>query len=299
MKKVLLLLLALAAAAIAIFPQVRMSALVLVGRGNGCTVTRAWEIGEHWSHMTAVKDRILAASKKLDQDKSLQQWSTPYGNFWIPNGNEYVLPFNLAEQELKIYGKIGELGIHKDDVVLDCGANVGVYTREALNAGAKTIVAIEPEPDNVECLRRSFAPEIASGRVILVPKGVWDKDDFLEMSANPDNMAAATFVLKQPGAKPLVKVALLPIDKLVAELKLDRVDFIKMDIEGAEVKAVEGARQTIAKYHPRMALSVYHQPDHPVEVPKAVSAAYANYRTECGPCNTTGWAVRPDVIYFF
>jgi FkbM family methyltransferase len=299
MKKLLLALLLLVVAAIAIFPQARMAGLVLMGRGNSCTVTRAWEIGEHWSHMTQVKDRILAASKKLDQDKGLQLWDTPYGKFWIPNGNEYVLPFNLAEQELKIYGKVGELGIHKDDVVLDCGANVGVYTREALLAGARTIVAIEPEPDNVECLRRNFAPEIASGRVILVPKGVWDKDDFLEMSAAQDNMAAATFVLKQPGAKPLMKVALLPIDELVQELKLDRVDFIKMDIEGAEVKAVAGAKQTIAKYHPRMALSVYHEPDHPVEVPRQALAAYPGYRTECGPCNTTGWSVRPDVIYFF
>ena len=77
-----------------------------------------------------------------------------------------------------------------------------------------------------------------------------------------------------------------------------RVDFIKMDIEGAEVAALHGGRATIAKYRPRMALSVYHQAEHPVEVPKAVRAAWEGYRTECGTCLESGWNVRPEVLFF-
>ena len=49
-------------------------------------------------------------------------------------------------------------------MVLDGGAHVGVYVREALDRGARLVVAIEPAPANVECLRRNFPEEIADGR---------------------------------------------------------------------------------------------------------------------------------------
>ena len=67
--------------------------------------------------------------------------------------------------------------------MLDCGANVGTFTRKALQAGAKLVVAIELEPRNYSCLRRNFEREIRDGRVIVVTKGVWDKDDTLRFYA--------------------------------------------------------------------------------------------------------------------
>jgi hypothetical protein len=85
---------------------------------------------------------------------------------------------------------------------------------------------------------------------------------------------------------------------MVAELKLDRVDFVKMDIEGAEVKALRGGRATLARYHPKLSVSVYHAPDHPIEVPKAVRSAWPGYRAECGPCAVVNSRIRPDVLYF-
>ena len=59
--------------------------------------------------------------------------------------------------------------------MLDGGANVGVYTRKALDAGAKQVVAIEPGPENIACLRKTFGQEISEGRVIVYPKGVWTR----------------------------------------------------------------------------------------------------------------------------
>ena len=70
--------------------------------------------------------------------------------------------------------------VRPGDVVLDCGANVGVYTRHALEAGARLVVAIDPAPENIECLRRNFSEEIKAGRVVVYPKGVWDKDEVLQ-----------------------------------------------------------------------------------------------------------------------
>ena len=70
----------------------------------------------------------------------------------------------LSEQEQRIYGAPGDRGVHPGDVVFDCGAHVGTYTRESLKAGARLVVAIEPAPDNLEYLRRNLAKEIAAGQ---------------------------------------------------------------------------------------------------------------------------------------
>ena len=262
-------------------------------------MARAVKSEEFARKKTQLKDEILAASKVIGQDGDLEHWQTPKGNFWVEKESRYGLPFHLAEQQLRIYGTANHW-IKPGDVVLDCGANIGVFTREALNAGASKVVAIEPAPENLECLRRNFAPEIASGKVIVYPKGVWDKEDLLELHLHDHNAAANSFLIPSEEANERkIKVPLTTIDKMMRELNLDRADFVKMDIEGAEVKALTGARETLAKYHPKLSISVYHVPEHPVEVPRVIRNGWTGYRMECGPCAVIQNArIRPDVFYF-
>jgi FkbM family methyltransferase len=159
-------------------------------------------------------------------------------------------------------------------------------------------VAIEPAPENLECLRRTFAAEIGAGQVMIVPKGVWDKEDVLTLKVDPTNSAADSFVLEGSELRGSVQAPLTTIDKLVAELSLERVDFIKMDIEGAEQQALAGARATIAKFRPRLAIAAYHKPDDPDRIPAAVRAAWSGYSLECGPCMAGELRVIPSVLYF-
>jgi FkbM family methyltransferase len=295
--KLIFVLIVIAIAAM-LYPPLRLSALVLAGRSPVCPLSQAVHAEENQKRQIEIKDEILKASTVVSKDDNYEQWQTPKGTYWIAAGSRYVLPFNLAEQQRKIYGT-GQHFVRPGDVVLDCGANIGVFVRAALDAGAKTVVAIEPAPENIECLRRNFKSDIESGRVIVYPKGVWDKDDFLTLHVDDHNSAADSFVINPKGSHESgEKLPLTTIDKLVAELNLPSVDFIKMDIEGAEVKALNGGRQTIAKYHPRMGLSVYHEPDHPVEVPKAAKEAWSGYTIECGPCAVANGKIRPDILYF-
>jgi FkbM family methyltransferase len=299
MKKILGILLALTACAVTLYPPARLGFWYAIGRAQGCPFPNAIGSAEEARAQIARKDEILAASKlEKTDEQGYKLYQTPDGPYWIPKGSEYVLPFNLAEQSRNIYGW-NNRGVRAGDIVLDCGANVGVYTRASLQAGAKLVVAIEPAPENIECLRRNFQAEIAGGRVIVYPKGVWDKDDMLELHVDPHNSAADSFVIEREGSHTVSKVPLTTIDKLVEELKLERVDYIKMDIEGAETRALAGGRATIARFHPRMALSTYHQPDHPIAVPTAVLAAWPGYQRDCGPCAESGYGVRPDILYFF
>lgn len=281
------------------YPPFRLGAWALAGRSPHCPFRNAIWSAENARRQIAVKDRILAASREIAVDPAgYHQFETPYGRFWMPEGSHYVLPFNLAEQERKIYGT-GATAVRPGDVVLDCGANVGVYTRDALKSGARLVVAIEPAPENLECLRRNFAPEAAAGRVVIYPKGVWDKDDTLTLYVDPANSAADSFLIKREGAKAVHKVPLTTIDKLAAELKLDRVDLIKMDIEGAEPNALRGAREVIRKYKPRLTISAYHAPDHPAAIPAVVRETRPDYRMECGPCAEAEKLIRPDILYFY
>ena len=74
-------------------------------------------------------------------------------------------------------------------------------------------------------------------------------------------------------------VRAVTLDDMIDELKLDRVDFIKMDIEGAERHALAGARRLLSAYKPRLAICIYHAADDPEVVPRVVREANDNYQT--------------------
>lgn len=276
----------------------RLFVLTIAGRSSVCSMAQSLESFENGRRLLHAHNRIAEASRILDKHPAgYNLWATPKGRFWVPAGSDGELPVNLAEQEIQIY-RLGDTEVHPGDVVLDCGANIGVYTREALTAGAALVVAVEPAPENIWCLRRNFAPEINSGRVIVYEKGVWDKDDVLTLQVKPGASGADSFARHPPGSIEGPKVPLTTIDKLVAELNLRRVDFVKMDIEGAEQRALLGAQKTIAKYRPRMALSVYHLPDDVQEIPRLTLHAWPGYNVVCGPCFDLKTRIAPQVFFF-
>jgi len=205
--------------------------------------------------------------------------------------------FLLAEQKHKIYG---DPPCHRGDVVLDCGAHVGFFTRDALNAGAGKVVAIEPSPTNFECLRRNFAEEIEAGKVVIYPKGVWHRDEEMMIEVHAGRSAQDKIVEHQAAGASSIAVPLTTIDKLVEELGLDRVDLIKMDIEGAEANALKGAKNTIAKFKPRLSISGYHREDDPAVLPEIVGTAREDYRVTPSSCMGTheGRILISHVIFF-
>jgi FkbM family methyltransferase len=293
-----IVLLPVAAISSSLYAPARLLVLAAAGRATGCPLKNAVQSHEYQRLQNEIMDRIFRATQVIERDSAgFSLLKTPQGSYWVPPGNNEVAGL-LAEQELNVYGT-GERGVRAGDIVLDCGANVGVFTRKALWMGAQVVVAIEPNPEGVECLRRNFGSAIAVQRVIVCPKGVWDREDSLDLMVSRSDPAMDSFVVRQPGLRAGPRVPLTTIDKLVDELKLPRVDFIKMDIEGAEQRALAGARGTVAKYRPRLAISAYHLPDDAVQIPNLVRAARADYRMECGPCEDLGTRILPLVYHFW
>ena len=81
-------------------------------------------------------------------------------------------------------------------------------------------------------------------------------------------------------------------------LALTSVDFIKLDIEGAEKNAIAGARQTMARFHPRLAIATEHLDDDPVAIPAAVNSLGLDYVMICGPCGLAEYSVIPETLFF-
>jgi hypothetical protein len=73
-------------------------------------------------------------------------------------------------------------------------------------------------------------------------------------------------------------VPLTTIDRIVSELELSRVDFIKMDIEGAESNAIRGAAETLERFRPRMAIASYHNDDDLEVIPATVLGSQPGYQ---------------------
>jgi len=242
--------------------------------------------------------KIKAASHVVRKEGAYKLWSTPAGEYWVPDTSDEILSILLAQQKRKIYGDANTGGVRKGDIVLDGGAHVGVYVKTALDAGAEKIVAIEPSPEALECLRRNFAKEIASGKVIVYPKGIWDEEKHLVFYANGNGAAGDSFVNQAANARVIADIPVTTIDKIVKELNLPRVDIIKADIKGAGTRMIKGGGETIRAYHPRIVISVEEEPEDPAEIHDAILSIAPTYRFRPGPCEYSDGEIRNDTIFF-
>jgi FkbM family methyltransferase len=181
--------------------------------------------------------------------------------------------------------------------VIDCGAHVGVFTKYALRQGARRVVAIEPEPGNLVCLEANLADEIAQGRVLLVKAGVWNERAVLTLNTGY-NSGAHSFVEAAGSNVPAQELPVRPLDEIVADLGLDAVDFIKMDIEGSERQALQGARETIGRFRPRMAICSYHAPGDPAAIPRIVREANAGYQVSGKDIEVREGSIVTKVLFF-
>jgi len=111
--------------------------------------------------------------------------------------------------------------------------------------------------------------------VVLVEKGVWDKSGSLSLHVSQTGDSHSV-TIPQNGSKD-EKIEVVTIDSLIQQLKLPRVDFIKMDIEGAEQNALKGAGHVLSKWRPRLAISSYHQKGDPAAICAIVWAFQPNY----------------------
>jgi FkbM family methyltransferase len=97
----------------------------------------------------------------------------------------------------------------------------------------------------------------------------------LEMHVEPGGMASGSEEARL--GREVTRFRASTIDQIARDLALDRIDLIKMDIEGAEPNALAGAWGAIERFRPQLAISIYHAPDHFFELPLLLASSLKNY----------------------
>jgi FkbM family methyltransferase len=238
-----------------------------------------------------LEEKVLAGQK-------CERYRTRAGDFWIPAPGEELLKFLIWEMMVQSDYESSEVAIRPGDTVIDAGAHIGFFARLALSRGAGRVVAIEPDPTNRACLEANLANEIAQGKVLVVPEGIWDENSELTLSISHVNSADSSFLVHKDGAEQLSGIRVRPLDDIVTELQLDRVDFIKMDIEGSEQRALKGASETLRRFRPRMAICAYHAADDPRAVSTIARTVHADYEILAKDVNIGETGIAPKVLFF-
>jgi FkbM family methyltransferase len=251
----------------------------------------------------AQTNEVLRDIRLIRRENRLSIWSTPVGEIaTMESEMPEHLAFLLVEFRDHPYFT-GSTDIAPGMIVLDVGANIGLFAKQALAAGAARVVCLEPSAGTANALRRNLNSGVSSGRVSILEKGAWDCAASLQMIVDPKRPGRSSCVDRPPEetAYPLT-VAVDRIDRMVGDLQLPRVDFIKMDVEGAECKALEGAVETLRRHRPRLAVAVEHT-DQPLknarEVRDLVMSLHLGYRCQAGRYSINSERrLAPEILYF-
>lgn len=188
------------------------------------------------------------------------------------------------------------------DIVVDAGAYRGAFTVLAakLVGPGGMVIAFEPDRHSLERLKENIELNRLDN-VMIVPKGLWSTDrriTFCEYgedysAISPDELRCN--VNQRHVANGEVDVVAL--DHELGRLGVDHVDFIKMDIEGAEIEAMKGARKILMGNDVKVAIASYHE----VEGQKTCYTL-ERYLTDLGylaetnfPLHMTTYAHRPMI----
>ena len=128
---------------------------------------------------------------------------------------------------------------------LDVGANLGYYTALAARAVGPNgrVLAVEPDPDSFGYLEQTIAAN-AVGNVQAFPVAASDAPATLPLYISTDNRGDNRLYASGED-RPQVEVAARPLDALLRENKIDKVDLIKIDVQGYEPRVIAGLRETI------------------------------------------------------
>jgi FkbM family methyltransferase len=176
-------------------------------------------------------------------------WSAPLQAWFRPEDESAMeCMFRLPS-----YEPVGWVSPKPGDVFLDVGAYIGWYTIQAAKAVGPSgrVIAMEPDLSNRRQLETNLSLNGISNCTI-VPLAAWSKAGEIGWQSN--EVPVWSKIRQTQGA---TTVGTATVDSLVNDLGLANVNWIKMDIEGAEIEALQGAVQVLKQLHPALFIEVH------------------------------------------
>lgn len=195
---------------------------------------------------------------------ALDKIGYPIEIFYLPVG--IMATFILKQYEYR--KRTPEIKACEGDYVIDgggCWGDTALYFAHEVGEQGK-VFTFEFAPDNLKVFDRNMSlnPQLSS-RIEVCPKAMWENSgEKINYSANGPATSLAANPQNNGNSSEVLTVS---IDDFVREKKLPRVDFIKMDIEGAELGALKGAEETLRTFRPKLGISVYHKENDLIEIP--------------------------------
>lgn len=165
--------------------------------------------------------------------------------------SKMVVSSKLREgKELDVISKFVEHG----GTFLDIGANIGYYSLMAARLGADKILAIEPNPIVLNRFKVNIKFNKYEKKIKVLKVGVGEKKDILELHLSHKDMGSST-ILDKTLNNNKIKINVIPLADLLKKEGINKVDVLKIDIEGFEDKALfPYFKKLEKKFYPKLIL---------------------------------------------
>lgn len=184
---------------------------------------------------------------------------------------DHIFNFGALSQSTEQYFEEGIIRPIENEVFIDGGCYDGMTIRRFVKwcrGEYESIYSFEPDKRNYKLAVKRMKDDPLHN-VTIINKGLWNDDT--ELYFDESGTQGSGIVDSNDGTV----IQTTSIDNV---LNGNRATFIKLDVEGAEYEALTGAENTIRKYHPRMAISIYHKPEDVFVLPELILSFSEDYR---------------------
>jgi FkbM family methyltransferase len=178
----------------------------------------------------------------------------------------------------------------KGDVILEGGVSDGTDSVHFYNFFINENLKIYGFEPFIEAFEASeHMPALIQKGMEVFPWALWDEDKDMFFNKNEFSTSTSSVVRNNPAqvTAEYTTVKGCKIDSFVNIMAIDSVCLFKLDIEGAEMEALEGAREMIMKYKPQLAISIYHKKEHLYEIPELLKELHPGYKFKLGFYSST------------
>jgi FkbM family methyltransferase len=164
-------------------------------------------------------------------------------NTWLPATDihfENIMDNEGNYQKKQFDAVIKYIEPENRGLFIDVGAHVGLWSRMAIKAGFKQIIAFEPNKDNREC----FKLNIPKDDSLICPFGLSDKKEYMHFEFGKNDNSGSNAITSNG------KIRLWKFDELMLDQYLNQPILVKIDVQGYEYKVVKGMTNFIKDYKP-------------------------------------------------